>query len=349
MLSASASLRWIAETPEQQRDDERKPGGHPAVGSPVSVVASSRSPPRHCRRSVVSSPSARRRVRARTIARTKPAAEQSRSRHGDAASPPCRARVGSTPGHGRRPYVMAGPAAHLRHCPARWMDRSRSPPPGSPPRLYFVCDRGRRAAAARRAGAGAAGGVDVFQLRDKTADDDALLAAAARGARALRRRGRALPPQRPPRPRARRGRRRRPRRPGRRAGRRGARRRRARAPGRPLDARRRRRPTPRRRRRPTTSRVGPVHADADEAGPPRHRPRARAPRRAHGARARGSRSAASTRGTVATVAAAGARARRRRARDRRGGGPGAAARALRAALEDVPLPEARPAVAHGAA
>ena len=47
-------------------------------------------------------------------------------------------------------------------------------------RLYFVCDRrpGGRALPEVLAAA-LAGGVDVFQLRDKTADDDALLAVAA--------------------------------------------------------------------------------------------------------------------------------------------------------------------------
>ena len=52
-------------------------------------------------------------------------------------------------------------------------------------RLYFVCDRrpGGRPLPEVLAAA-LAGGVDVFQLRDKTADDDALLAAAAE-ARAL--------------------------------------------------------------------------------------------------------------------------------------------------------------------
>jgi thiamine-phosphate pyrophosphorylase len=52
-------------------------------------------------------------------------------------------------------------------------------------RLYFVCDRrpgGRPLPEVL--GAALAGGVDVFQLRDKTADDDALLAAAV-GAREL--------------------------------------------------------------------------------------------------------------------------------------------------------------------
>ena len=47
-------------------------------------------------------------------------------------------------------------------------------------RLYFVCDRRPGGRPWRDVlTAALAGGVDVFQLRDKTADDDALLAAAA--------------------------------------------------------------------------------------------------------------------------------------------------------------------------
>ena len=186
-------------------------------------------------------------------------------------------------------------------------------------RLYLVCDATRRPAAGRRPRAPrCAGGVDIFQLRDKDAADDELARRRAAVARALcDARRRAVHPQRPPRPRGRRAaptactsarttcavapRARARRRPTRSSGcsthtpaadRRGAARRRL----------HRRRPGPR---------------DADQARPPGGRPRARrATPRAHATVpcfAIGGIDAA----TSATCVAAGARRDRRRARDHR--------------------------------
>src|SRR3954454_16881627 len=83
---------------------------------------------------------------------------------------------------GRRP----APALSARGLPCR-CHASDMPPTGrlDSARLYFVCDRtpgGRPLAAVLEPAL--RGGVDVFQLRDKNADDDALLEAAAE-ARAL--------------------------------------------------------------------------------------------------------------------------------------------------------------------
>ena len=93
---------------------------------------------------------------------------------------------------------------------------ARGPPSAPARRPPVLRRRPRRDGSAPSSGA-LAGGVDLFQLRDKDADRRR---AAGRGrdrARALRRRRRALRAQRPPRPRGRRRRRRRARRPGRRA------------------------------------------------------------------------------------------------------------------------------------
>ena len=159
-------------------------------------------------------------------------------------------------------------------------------------RLYFVADRGGMARALEGA---LAGGADLFQLRDKDATDDELLAAAATRARALPRRRRALRAQRPPRPRGRLRRRRRARRPGRHARRPRAQARRRRRDRRALDAldaagpgrrpqrrrlhRRRARCTPRRPRRAarrsasSRSSYAAAHVDGPVVRHRRHRRR----------------------------------------------------------------------------
>ena len=207
-------------------------------------------------------------------------------------------------------------------------------------RLYFVADRGGM----QRALEGAlAGGVDLFQLRDKDATDDELLAAAATARELLRRRRRALPAQRPPRPRGRQRRRRRARRPGRHAGRPRAQARRRRRDRRALDALDaagpgrlpHRRGLHRRRARPRHADQGGPAGDRRRADQVRRRARVgpvvrhRRPRRRHGRRG----------------GQGGRAADRRRPRDRPGGRPrGGGARAARGD-HDAGRPE--PSVAAG--
>ena len=194
-------------------------------------------------------------------------------------------------------------------------------------RLYLVCDARPRdvLAAALR------GGVDLVQLRDKTLDDDGLVAA-ARAFRAAPTTRRAVHPQRPARPRRGVRRRRRPRRPGRRAA--GRRRARRSAPDRIVG---------RSTHAPEQAAaadadpdvdylaVGPVHATPTKPGRPAAGLDYVALRGAHGGASRGSRSAASTRATSHEVVERGATPDRRRARDHRGRRPrGRRARAARA-------------------